>query len=196
MLFSLFLLSFSVAASAYVPPAALSPHLLGAAGCDRVWGGSSVKLGCGARPQVGIRGEVRFRRCGSEVGVAMLAPSSPTDDSAESMLLEAKRQIAHIGDVGNIAMYVKMLKIAKNALTGALEESAGKPSGMATSLIRELASVNPLSQPARDELMSRKYEFLSHPSSENARFQLGSKIQFALETPEETPLVDDEASAR
>jgi len=44
--------------------------------------------------------------------------------------------------------------------------------------------------------MSRKYEFLSHPSSENARFQLGSKIQFALETPEETPLVDDEASAR
>jgi len=39
-----------------------------------------------------------------------------------------------------------MLKIAKNALTGALEESAGKPSGMATSLIRELASVNPLSQ--------------------------------------------------
>jgi len=50
---------------------------------------TNSKLVCGARPQVGIRGEMRFRRCGSEVGVAMLAPSSPTDDSAESMLLGA-----------------------------------------------------------------------------------------------------------
>jgi hypothetical protein len=77
----------------------------------------------------------------------MAADEAAGEDVEESsMLLEAKRQISHIGDVANIAMFVKMLKIAKEALVGALRSSTGKPSGISENLVMELSLVNPLSE--------------------------------------------------
>lgn len=161
---------------AYVLPT-LRPQLRGL-----TWGGGAV----GGRPE----------RWSSNILAAQgrrLCISMTDGFEQESMLLEAKRQILHIGDVENIAMFVKMLKIAKDALTGALRSNSGKMSGMSANLIMELSTINPLSQPARDELMGRNFEFLSCPNSENARFQLGSTIRFSIVNTEETPLVDDDA---
>ena len=104
-------------------------------------------------------------------------------DEASSMLLEAKQQIAHIGDVENIGLYVKMLKVAKEALVGELQAQSGLLSPMSASLIAELAQVNPLSQPARDNLMARTYELVSCPrQTEDAcsALALGATLSFAL----------------
>lgn len=43
-----------------------------------------------------------------------------------------------------------MLKIAKEALAGALESSGGSPSGISENLIMELSLVNPLSEVCAD----------------------------------------------
>jgi len=102
---------------------------------------------------------------------------------SESMLLEAKQQISHIGDVENIANFVKMLRIAKDALIGSLESSEGRMSEMSVSLIKELSLVNPLSQPARDELICRRFKYLSSPGIQNSPFQLGATVSLTLTPP-------------
>lgn len=58
-------------------------------------------------------------------------------------------------------------------------------SGVSVNLMRELCFVNPLSQPARDELIGRKYVYLSSPTTENARFQLGAVLDFTVNPPQE-----------
>jgi hypothetical protein len=44
------------------------------------------------------------------------------------MLLEAKQQISHLGDTENIALYVRMLQIAKEALIGSFFPFHSSPS--------------------------------------------------------------------
>ena len=130
-------------------------------------------------PMVGAR--VGKARC--TVPRAKLIGQEEDVYESESMLLEAKQQISHIGDVENIANFVKMLRIAKDALIGSLESSKGRMSEMSMSLIRELSLVNPLSQPARDELICRRFKYLSSPGIQNSPFQLGATMSLTLTQP-------------